>query len=62
MTRSFGDLIAKSVGVTYEPEVKEVRMDAMNKGHFVVIGSDGIWDRLSNEEVAKSVGQGYFER
>lgn len=55
MTRSLGDMVAKSVGVTYEPEIK--CFDSIGKGdRFVVIASDGLWDRISNEEITKIVG------
>lgn len=47
MTRSIGDMAAAGVGVTAEPELKIFS----NLGHndkFIVLASDGIWDRLSN--------------
>lgn len=50
MTRSIGDLVAGSVGVTAEPEIQVFNcMTKMDKA--LVIASDGIWDRLSNQEV-----------
>eukprot|EP00826_Nyctotherus_ovalis_P008516 TRINITY_DN1220_c0_g1_i10.p1 TRINITY_DN1220_c0_g1~~TRINITY_DN1220_c0_g1_i10.p1 ORF type:complete len:470 (+),score=86.08 TRINITY_DN1220_c0_g1_i10:310-1719(+) len=51
MSRSFGDAIAASVGVTTDPDTTETTIHAWDK--IVVLGSDGIWDRLSNEEVAR---------
>jgi serine/threonine protein phosphatase PrpC len=49
MSRSFGDRVAHSVGVISEPSIKKyhVRTDDL----FVVMGSDGVWQYLSNEEV-----------
>lgn len=54
MTRSIGDMIASPVGVTAEPEVKSFP-DLMPTDKALVIASDGIWDRFSNEEVANFV-------
>ncbi len=59
MTRSFGDGIAASVGVVSEPgifrgmmlEFTEQEVQSCDK--IIVIGSDGIWDRLSNDEVGR---------
>jgi len=54
MTRSIGDFIAKTVGVTHEPEVK-VYEKLRETERTLVLASDGIWDRLSNEDVAAIV-------
>ena len=62
MTRSFGDLIAKSVGVSAEPEIQEFKIQPNNQGHFIVVASDGLWDRISNEEVASIVGNNFYEK
>ena len=53
MSRSIGDLVAASVGVIYEPETLEYGITPEDK--FIVIGSDGIFEFLSNEEVVKIV-------
>jgi serine/threonine protein phosphatase PrpC len=47
MTRSIGDMAAASVGVTAEPEIK-VFNNLQPSDKFLVVASDGIWDRLSN--------------
>lgn len=52
MTRSLGDLVAKSVGVTYEPEIK-VLNNLTSHDKIVVIASDGLWDRISNDEITR---------
>lgn len=52
MTRSLGDLVAKSVGVTYEPEIK-VFPNLTRNEKIVVIASDGLFDRISNEEITR---------
>lgn len=46
MTRSFGDRVAHSVGVSHEAEVKEFLLNEEDK--FIVIASDGVWEFLSN--------------
>ena len=42
VARSIGDLVAHEVGVSCEPEVFEKELDSDD--HFIIIGSDGIWD------------------
>lgn len=54
MTRSIGDLVAGSVGVTAEPEL-QVFSNLTVQDKALVIASDGIWDRLSNIEVTRIV-------
>jgi serine/threonine protein phosphatase PrpC len=56
MTRSIGDMAATSVGVTAEPEIK-VYPNLSPADKFIVIASDGIWDRLSNEEVMMTIAK-----
>lgn len=53
MTRSLGDLVAKTVGVTYEPEIKSFPNLQPNIDKVVVIASDGLWDRISNDEITR---------
>eukprot|EP00828_Plagiopyla_frontata_P024097 TRINITY_DN3076_c0_g1_i4.p8 TRINITY_DN3076_c0_g1~~TRINITY_DN3076_c0_g1_i4.p8 ORF type:complete len:106 (+),score=26.20 TRINITY_DN3076_c0_g1_i4:994-1311(+) len=53
MARSFGDNVASIVGVIAEPEV--TKHEITNKDKFMVIGSDGIFEFLSNEQVAQIV-------
>ncbi|CAM9280952.1 unnamed protein product, partial [Scytosiphon promiscuus] len=52
MSRSIGDKMAHSVGVTYEPDITEIdlnpRLDVM-----LVLASDGVWDVLSAEDIRK---------
>lgn len=59
MTRSIGDMAAASVGVTAEPEIKVLsNLNANDK--FLVIASDGIWDRLSNDEIMMTIAKQYY--
>lgn len=53
MSRSLGDGVASSVGVICDPEILEFSLTSDDK--FLVIGSDGIFEFLSNEEVVKIV-------
>jgi len=47
MSRSLGDLSLRPY-VSSLPEVWERRLD--NKDRFLIIGSDGVWDQMSNQE------------
>ena len=60
MTRSMGDVVAKSVGVTYEPEIK-VFSGLTKNDKIVVIASDGIWDRITNDEIVRFIVP-YYDR
>lgn len=48
MTRSFGDLVAASVGVVATPEVEEHTYSSEDK--MLVMGSDGIWEFITSQE------------
>ena len=61
MTRSIGDLAAKKVGVLAEPELKIIKkLSRVDK--FVVMGSDGLFDQLINEEIMAIVVNYYQHR
>jgi Serine/threonine protein phosphatase len=53
MSRSFGDKVAASVGVVSEPEVLEFTL--LHNDRFIVIGSDGVFEFLNNEDIVKLV-------
>jgi len=57
MSRSIGDLEGKKFGVTAEPGIIEYNISENTK--YVVLGSDGIWEFLSNEHV-KNLGKGFY--
>jgi serine/threonine protein phosphatase PrpC len=61
MTRSMGDLVAKSVGVTYEPEIKSFSNLSYKTDRIVVVASDGLWDRIPNDEITRMLIP-YYER
>lgn len=49
MTRSMGDVVAASVGVSQDPEITEFTLT--NEDRIIVVGSDGVWEFISNEEI-----------
>ena len=57
MSRSFGDFQCKKYGVINEPSFVEYCLDDNCK--YLVLGSDGVWDFLDNENVAK-IGNKYY--
>ena len=59
MTRSIGDRIAHSVGVSDEPEFKNFTYDGNEK--FIIIASDGIWEYLHGDDCIKIVRPFYEE-
>jgi serine/threonine protein phosphatase PrpC len=59
MSRSVGDGLAHSVGVSWEPEVKQLTMQQEDK--FIVIASDGVWEFLSNENIGRIVWPFYLK-
>lgn len=59
MSRSLGDRVAHSVGVSCDPEINEVILN--ENDNIIILASDGVWEFLSNNEVAKVVTP-YFEK
>ena len=57
ISRSIGDDDAKKLGVVYEPDVFKYELKESDK--LLIIGSDGLWEHLSNEEVINIVGNCY---
>ena len=53
MSRSLGDRLASTVGVTSEPEIFELELTIEDK--FIILASDGIWEFISTEEVIKLI-------
>ena len=49
MSRSIGDKIAHDIGVISEPEILSFKID--DQCQFLIIGSDGIWQYIKNEDV-----------
>ena len=57
MSRSLGDAVAHSVGVSSVPEVTEFLTGPNDK--FAVVASDGLWEFMSNELVCEIVAPFY---
>lgn len=53
MSRSLGDLVASTAGVICIPEITEITLETDDK--FLVIGSDGVFEFMSNEDVVRTV-------
>jgi serine/threonine protein phosphatase PrpC len=51
ITRSLGDEQSKRIGITYEPEICEYKIAAEDRA--IIIGTDGFWGKVTNEESAE---------
>ena len=51
MSRSLGDYVAQSVGVLPDPEINVY--DIQMQDRMIIIASDGVWEFMSNEQVAR---------
>jgi len=49
MSRSVGDCVGKSAGLSAEPEIECFDIDPCTN-QVLVVASDGVWDMMSNEE------------
>jgi serine/threonine protein phosphatase PrpC len=59
MSRSMGDGLAHELGVSTKPEVMQFRLDQSEK--FIIVASDGVWEFLTNEDIAKIVWPFYIK-
>ena len=50
-TRSLGDLLAHQIGVTSEPSIKIMNITKEQCERFIAIGTDGIWDNITGEDL-----------
>ena len=57
MARSIGDKLADLIGVISEPEIKEFDIDINCK--YIICGSDGIFEFLTNEKIAHIINKYY---
>ena len=55
MSRSIGDMDSKKYGVIYDPEI--FRYELKQNDKVVVVGTDGLWEQLTNEEVIEIVNE-----
>lgn len=53
MSRSMGDQMAQELGVINKPEI--VYHECGIEDSFIVMGSDGVWEWLSNNQVIEIV-------
>jgi|TARA_B110001450_G_scaffold237005_1_gene242918 serine/threonine protein phosphatase PrpC len=53
MSRSIGDTVAHSVGCSCEPDISHHVLCPTDR--IVLLASDGIWEFLSNQQVASIV-------
>ena len=60
MSRSFGDLLAASVGVSCEPEIIVHNIQPSDK--FIVIASDGVWEFISNNECVQLISEFFMTK
>ena len=57
MSRSFGDEIGHTIGISPLPEVKEFEYEGNEK--FVIIASDGIWEFIDSKESVEIMKEFY---
>ena len=50
ITRSIGDGFSRTLGVSCVPALTIVELEPMDR--FLVVGSDGLWDVMTNDEVS----------
>ena len=60
VSRSFGDTAASAVGVTSEPEISSCDLD--NTCELLILGTDGVWDLIPNEDAVRIVATASRER
>ncbi len=59
ITRSLGDFEAESLGILSIPDIKEFDIDE-EKAKIIIIGTNGIWEFLTNEKIMDIVWS-YYE-
>jgi serine/threonine protein phosphatase PrpC len=60
MSRSFGDRVAHSVGVSEEPEIKEYLFRKEDK--FFVVASDGLFEFIPSQDIVNIIKDYYLSR
>ncbi len=55
VSRSLGDIIAHSAGVSSQPEFTHTQLD--KKDAFLILATDGVWEWTSSQEVVDIVAQ-----
>lgn len=67
MTRSIGDLVASTVGVSWEPgiifrltKLEVTKYTIHENDKFLIVASDGVWEFLDNKQVTKIIAIYYM--
>ena len=55
MSRSIGDKLAHTVGVSSEPDISIYRLNREDYSYLFVSASDGLWDALDINEVKEYI-------
>ena len=55
MSRSLGDALAQTVGVSCMPEVNQFNIEEDDQ--FIVVCSDGVWEFISSQEAVEEVAK-----
>ena len=59
MSRCIGDIDSKKIGIIPNPEIIEYNIN--DKTKYMIIGSDGIWEFMDNEEVMEIANEYYLD-
>ena len=59
MSRSIGDVEAKTVGVIPNPQIMEYTLTSKSK--YLLVCSDGVWEFISNEDAMKIANKFYLK-
>lgn len=55
MSRSLGDAIVHTIGVSAEPEITDHEISDVDD--FIIMGTDGVWDVIDNDQAVEIVAQ-----
>mmetsp|Transcript_31397 Transcript_31397/g.50694 ORF Transcript_31397/g.50694 Transcript_31397/m.50694 type:complete len:438 (-) Transcript_31397:351-1664(-) len=56
MSRSLGDAVSHTIGVTAEAEVRHVKIDR-NADKFLILATDGVWEFMTSQQAVDCVVQ-----
>lgn len=59
MSRSLGDKVAHTIGVSSEPDIYSKELN-LEEDRFIIIGTDGIWEFMSNEVAVGMVASSWI--
>ncbi|KAJ3179623.1 hypothetical protein HDU87_002829 [Geranomyces variabilis] len=57
VTRALGDTVASRLGILTEPDVAVIKLESSDK--FLVMGTDGVWDGVSDADVLSCIRAHY---